>query len=110
MKKIVLWPTAAVFVMLALPWLAVTLMKGDAGMAACFALFFAVNPVFSILMGAAAGREIRKLWFFPFLPAILFLAGTWIFFSMGETAFLLYAGIYLAMGFVSMLISSIRKR
>lgn len=109
MKKTVFWLAASAFVMLALPWLIVTLVKGDAGMAACFALFFAVNPVFSILMGAAAGKKIRKLWFFPSIPAILFLAGTWIFFTRDEPAFLLYAGIYLAMALVSMLISSIKK-
>jgi hypothetical protein len=109
MKKTVFWLAASAFVMIALPWIAVTLVKGDAGMAACFALFFAVNPVFSILMGAAAGKKIRELWFFPFIPAILFLAGTWIFFARDEPAFLLYAGIYLAMGLVSMLISSIKK-
>ena len=36
----------------------------------------------------------------------LFLAGVWIFFEMGETAFLLYGGCYLIIGIVAMLISA----
>ncbi len=38
--------------MLALPWLAVTFVKGDAGMAVCFLLFFAIDPLYSVAIGA----------------------------------------------------------
>ena len=97
--------------MLALPWLAVTFVKGDAGMAACFLLFFAVNPVYSVIIGAYAGKDIRHLWSLPVISATLFLTGTWIFFDMGETAFILYAAVYLALGIAAMLISMfIRKK
>ena len=41
----------AALVALLLPWLAVTLVRGDGGMAVCFLLFFAVNPVTAILLG-----------------------------------------------------------
>ena len=34
----------SLFVMWGLPWLAVT-FAGDAGMAVCFVLFFAINPI-----------------------------------------------------------------
>ena len=40
----------AALVALLLPWLAVTLVRGDGGMAVCFLLFFAVNPVTAILL------------------------------------------------------------
>ena len=74
-KNIILWLAASAVVMLAFPWLAVTFVKGDAGMAVCF------------------------------------LIGTWIFFDMGETAFILYAAAYLALGIAAMLISVfIRKK
>lgn len=106
MKKIVLGLVVSSFIMFALPWLAVTFVKGDGGMAACFILFFAVNPVFSIIMGAFAGRDVRTLWILPFLSAVFFLAGTWVFFEIGETAFLLYASAYLVMGIAAMLISA----
>lgn len=60
-KNIILWMAASAVVMLAFPWLAVTFVKGDAGMAVCFLLFFAVNPLYSVLIGAFAGKDIRNL-------------------------------------------------
>ncbi len=110
-ENIILWLAASAVVMLAFPWLAVTFVKGDAGMAVFFLLFFAVNPLYSVLIGAFAGKDIRHLWSLPIISAALFLMGTWIFFDMGETAFILYAAVYLALGIVAMLISTlIRKK
>ncbi len=110
-KNIILWFAVSAAVMLMVPWLAVTFVKGDAGMAVCFLLFFAVNPLYSVLIGAFAGKDIRHLWSLPVISAVLFLIGTWIFFDMGETAFILYAAVYLALGIAVMLISMlIRKK
>ena len=50
-KNIIFWLAASVAVMLALPWLAVTFVTGDAAMVVCFLLFFAVNPVYSVAIG-----------------------------------------------------------
>ena len=44
-KNIILWLAVSAVVMLAFPWLTVIFVKGDAGMAVCFLLFFAVNPL-----------------------------------------------------------------
>ncbi len=45
------------------------------------------------------------------IPAVFFLLGTWIFFDTGETAFLLYAGIYLLLGLCAMFIAGyVRSR
>ena len=110
-KNIILWVAASAVVMLAFPWLAVTFVKGDAGMAVCFLLFFAVNPLYSVIIGAFAGKDVKHLWSLPFISAVLFLIGTWIFFDMGETAFILYAAVYLVIGIMAMLISMfIRKK
>ena len=110
-RSTILWIAASAVVMLAFPWLAVTFVKGDAGMAVCFLLFFAVNPLYSVLIGAFSGKDIRHLWSLPVISAVLFLIGTWIFFDMGETAFILYAAAYLALGIAAMLISVfIRKK
>lgn len=109
-KNIILWMAASAVVMLAFPWLAVTFVKGDAGMAVCFLLFFAVNPLYSVLIGAFAGKGIRRLWSLPVISAALFLIGTWVFFDMGETAFVLYAAVYLALGIAAMLISMLIKK
>ena len=110
-QSIILWMAASAVVMLAFPWLAVTFVKGDAGMAVCFLLFFAVNPLYSVLIGAFAGKDVKHLWSLPVISAVLFLIGTWIFFDMGETAFILYAAVYLIIGIMAMLISMfIRKK
>lgn len=89
---------ATAAVMIGLPWAAVTFAPGDAGMAICFLLFFAVDPVYAIITGIRAGRDIRKLWFQPLLTALLFLVGTWVMFDMGEPAFVRYALVYLGLG------------
>lgn len=110
MKKLILWLMVTAAFMLALPWLAVTFIKGDGGMAACFVLFFTLNPVYAIISGACAGKNIRSLWTLPILTAVFFLAGTWLFFDMGEKAFLLYALIYLLLGNAAMAISVILQK
>lgn len=106
MKKLGKGLLAAALVMLVLPWLAVTFVRGDAGMAACFVLFFAINPVFSIVLGAFSGRDPKSLWILPPASALLFLAGVWLLFDLGETAFLLYAAAYLILGLAAMLIAA----
>lgn len=108
MKTLVGWAAAAAVLMIGFPWLAVA-FAGDAGMAVCFLLFFAVDPLFSAVCGWAAGRNIRQLWLLTALTPALFLAGVWIFFSMGEPAFLLYGGVYLGIGLVAMGISALVK-
>lgn len=95
----------AALVALLLPWFAVTLVRGDGGMAVCFLLFFAVNPVTAILLGVFSGRNIRGAWFQPLLFAALFLLGTWVFFTMAEMAFVRYAVIYLLLGYAAMLLT-----
>lgn len=104
-KNFILWLLISAVIMLMLPWLAVTFIKADGGMAVVFLLFFAVNPIYSVLIGAFAGRDVVHLWSLPVISSILFVAGTWIFFDMGETAFIMYAGIYLVLGVLSLLVS-----
>lgn len=110
MKKVLSWIAASVGMMLVLPWMTVTFVKGDGGMAICFALFFALNPIYAICVGAAAGRDGRKLWALPVITALLFLIGTWLFFDWREKAFVLYALIYLFLGIAAMLISMFIKK
>ena len=92
------------------PWLAVTFIKGDGGMAVCFILFFAVNPIYAICSGAYAGKDIKIFWSLPIITALFFLLGTWLFFSIGEKAFILYAFGYLLLGIVAELISMFVKK
>lgn len=109
MKKLLCWMFASMVLMLGCPWLAVT-FAGTAGMAVCLVLFFGANPVFSLLCGAAAGKDVRRLWPVPILNAASFLTGAWIFFEMGEPAFLLYGGIYLIIGLAAMLVRALLNK
>lgn len=97
MKNAWKWLLWAAVVMIGLPFLAVKLVPGDAGMAVCFLLFFAVDPVFS----AVSGWENPGNWWLPAVVAGFFLAGVWLFFDLGETAFLRYAAVYLALGWAA---------
>ena len=56
------------------------------------------------------GKDVKHLWSLPIVSAALFLIGTWIFFDIGEMAFVLYAVVYLALGIVTMLISMIIRK
>ena len=109
-EKIIPWILATAVIMLVFPWLAVTFIKGDGGMAVCFILFFAVNPIYAICSGAYAGKDIKIFWSLPIITALFFLLGTWLFFSIGEKAFILYAFGYLLLGIVAELISMFVKK
>lgn len=104
MKKLIGMIIAILFIMIVCPWLAVT-FAGTAGMAVCFVLFYAIKPLFSIVCGVFAGKNIKKLWMLPIFNAGAFLVGTWLFFDMGEPAFLLYSGIYLIIGLCAILVT-----
>lgn len=106
MKKVTCWLAASIFLMIVMPWIAVTFVQGDGGMAMCLILFFAVNPVFSVFMGLDSGKNLKAQWCLPIVSAVLFLVGTWIFFDMGETAFITYAFMYLGLGAVAMVLSA----
>lgn len=111
MKKMIAWLIASASILLALPWLAVTFIKSDAGMAVSLFLFFVLNPIYAICAGAYAGRDVKRFWALPLITALFFLAGAWLFFDMGEMAFILYALIYLLLGMAAMLLSRfIRKK
>ena len=97
------------FIMIGVPWLTV-LFAGTAGMAICFILFYSINPLVAVFTGLFAGKFIRRLWFVPFIPAILFLLGAWIFFTVSEIAFILYAIVYLLLGLAAMAVTALIKK
>ena len=109
-KKTIFPLLISAVVALLLPWLAVTLVKGDGGMAVTFLLFFAINPITAILLGIFSGGNVRGAWFQPLLFAALFLLGAWVLFTMAETAFVLYAVLYLLLGYAAMLAAVLYRR
>lgn len=110
MKEYITWTIISTILLIGVPWFSAT-FAGSAGMAICLLLFFAVNPLYAAVCGAYAGKNIKQFWTLPVVTAGLFLAGAWLFFEMGEPAFLLYSGYYLVIGITVMLISSfVNKR
>ena len=109
-KTSLVWIAVSGVVMVLFPWLAVTFVKGDGGMAVCFLLFFGVNPVYVMVNGAFAGTNQRYDWIQPVSAPILFLLAAWVLFDMGETAFVQYAVLYLGLGLGAMLISGMLSK
>ncbi len=105
-KHLITWSILSALIMLILPWLAVTFAPADAGMAVCFMLFYTVNPIYSIILGYHSIKDTTILWALPLISAVLFLIGTWIFFTITETVFIAYAVIYLLLSLAAMLIAS----
>ncbi len=108
MKKFVFWTAFAIILMIGCPWLTVTFAE-KGGMAVSLLLFFGLNPLFSAVCGAFAGKNIKQLWPLPIITATLFIVGAWLFFELGETAFLLYSGCYLLIGIAAMFITALIK-
>ena len=107
MKKTLFLTCAAIFaVMLGLPWLTVRLIQGMEALAICIMLFYGINPLCAVFTGVTAGKHLRRMWWIPAVNALAFLAGTWLCFEPGETAFLLYTLIYFALGTFAMLVSA----
>ncbi len=104
------WIGITLAVMFILPFAVAKLASECAGMALCMMLFLVINPIYSIILGVIAGRNIKKLWNLPLISAVAFLAGTWLFFDIHEPWFIVYATTYLCIGVVAMLITNYIKR
>ena len=104
-RNIMTWLAVSILVMFALPFAVATLASECSGMALCMMLFFIVNPIYSAILGYRCGKDIKKMWNLPLVSALAFLAGTWIFFDIHELWFIVYATVYLAIGWTAMAIS-----
>ena len=100
MKKNLMYGLVSAAVMVLLPWLAVAFAPADAGMAVWLLLFFVVNPVYAVTVGALAGREGKPMLPQPLVTAVLFLAGSWLNFPPIDPVFWGYWAVYLALGYV----------
>ncbi|GFH98571.1 hypothetical protein IMSAGC004_00966 [Bacteroidaceae bacterium] len=104
-KESVLWLAISIAVMFALPFAVAGLALECSGMALCMILFFIVNPIYSAILGFRCGRNIRQMWNLPLVSSIAFLVGTWLFFDIKEVWFIIYAAVYLIIGWTAMGIS-----
>ena len=107
--KLFVWGIALALIMLLAPHWAVVL-GGENGMALCFILFFAVNPLVAFVSGIISGTDAKRLWMLPICVPAAFLMGIFINFGFGEELFVLYAAAYLAIGLVAMFITMLIKK
>lgn len=98
------WLIFSAVVMIGAPFAAVKFVAGDGAMALCFLLFYSINPAFSMITGAFSAKNVKQLWSLPIISALMFLVGAWLLFGIGESAFLLYAIVYAALGLASMMV------
>lgn len=103
----------SIIIMFGLPWMILTFIApvfSYIGKWLYFILFFTLNAMYIILMGAVAGENVKKLWSLPFISSGFFLISAWIFFEIENTEFLEYTAIYLLLGTATMLISMFIKK
>lgn len=105
-RTYIAWVILSFAIMLFLPWAAVTFVKSDAGLVVVFLLFYAINPIFSAVIGYFSGKNIKKMWSLPVICAIAYLLGAWLFFNMGDLVFVKPASIYLVIGIAMMFLSA----
>lgn len=101
-KIIIIWIAITIVVMFALPFAEARLASECSGMALCMILFFIVNPIYSAILGFRCGRNIRQMWKLPLVSSIAFLSGIWLFFDIKEVWFIIYASVYLIIGWMAM--------
>ena len=87
-------------------WL-IASFAGMNGMALCFILFYAVNPVYSVGLGVWSGMDIKEMWSMPMFSAMIYLLSMWMLFDVGELAFVWYAIGYLLLGLLAMGITAL---
>ena len=104
------WLCITMIVMFVLPFAVAHLASACSGMALCMMLFLVLNPVYSIILGTFCGKNIKQRWNLPLISAVMFLCGTWLFFDIKEVWFIIYAAIYLALGWIAMLVSKSLRR
>ncbi len=99
------WIGMTFVVMLLLPFAVARYASADSGMVLCMMLFLVLNPVYSVVLGINSARDISHMWSIPLFSAIMFLAGAWLCFDIRESWLILYASVYLAVGWIVMLVT-----
>ena len=94
MKKVLYAVLLSLFVLF-FPALLAVLFAGTNGMAICFILFFAVNPVYFAALGYFCSLSFKTRWYLPILSAVVYVLSMIVLFDPTETAWYIYAGLYL---------------
>ena len=85
---------ASLAVMLAVPAAIIRGVPSTAGMMACLALFFFLDPAYCLAAAIFAGWDLRRRWFTALFPPLVFLLSAGTVFSAVSGAFMVYFVIY----------------
>ncbi len=107
MRRRLIWNIGLIVVVMFFIPLIVVKFAGSAGMVVCFVMFFAINPLLSVFIGISSGKDIRKRWYLPLVNSLVFLISAWTIFDMGEIAFVWYSLVYLLIGYIVMIITTL---
>lgn len=100
---------ASLAVMLLLPAMIMG-VSPDMGMMVCIALFFFIDPIFSLAAGIYAGRDIKNRWYISAFPPAAFLFGSSVAFGASALEFTIYAIIYAAISIPVMFFTYLVKK
>ncbi len=91
--------------MFLIPLIAIRFAPADAGMAVMLLLFLCADPLAALVLGILSGAHLPRLWWMPLAIAGTFFLGFTL--AVWEIVWdsLFYAGIYLGISTVSMLLS-----
>lgn len=94
--------------MFAIPLVAVNTKKPQDGMLVVLFLFYALNPVISVILGITSGKNIKFFWFVPVIVTILFCVFSLVTY---RTEFpMVYSRIHLVLCGISMVITAVLNR
>lgn len=93
------------------PYVMVRFLPADTVTAALFVLMYFINPVYCIMIGIVASKNVKEYLIFIFLPAIVFTVSYSVIFRSVEPGFIFYGFVYLIISAVTLLIALyIRKK
>ena len=104
-KKLIISFVTMLAVLFLLLFIFIKTTKPHEFMGIMILLFFGVNPITTAIINSMIGKDIKRIWWMPLLFSIVFLLSYWLVLEEIILDLIIYAGIYLIIGFVFMLIS-----
>lgn len=87
------------------PFIVSRMVSGQDGLAMMFVLLFIINPIYCIVVGIAAGKDIFNCLIYPLIIGIVFVAGYMVIFNSNDSGLYFYGLIYLVISSISMFIT-----
>jgi len=93
------------------PYVVVSYLPESTITASLFVLMYFINPVYCVMIGIFASKDVKNNLIYIFLPAIVFIVSYSIIFKLLELGFIFYGLVYLIISVIALLIALyIKKR